>query len=318
MTTDRAGSSLGATGAVSVWAAAGLVWLLFCAQALVRWFADDAAFGPAPILGPDVYDGWQITVLRGIEVGSLFVAAATIWVFLVKPWRRTGRVTFDGTLVIGSLSAAVIDPTINYFHYTFAWNAHAWNLGSWLGSFPLHQGPTRYGEGLVWFVPQYLYLGIGLAALGARVVTWRRSRNPLVSNARAYSDAFLVLLLIDVLIEQLFIRLGVYAFPRTWSALTLFDGSQFQFPVYESAFVAAYALGFMAARFSHAEDPGGLSFVERGLLRWQPRLRTPVRVLAACGFCSVWAATSYFIPWSWMSVTADSIVGPPSYMLPGR
>ena len=212
---------------------------------------------------------------------------------------------------------AGIDPLINYFHYTFAWNARAWNLGSWLGSFPMAQGPTHYGEGLAWFVPQYLYLGIGLASIELRIVGALRNRWPGIPDVRAFAVASASIFVLDCVLEQVFIRAGVYAFPRTWSSLTLFAGSPYQFPIYESVFVAAYATGFTVLRSSARDHPSGLSFVERGVERWRPAWRTPVTLLAVIGFCAVWAALAYFLPWSWMSNNPDSLVQVPSYMLPG-
>jgi hypothetical protein len=304
-------------GAVSLWAVAGALWIAFIGQALLRWMASDKLFRPAPINGPDTFDGAALLVLRLIEVISLLIAAGTIWVFLVKPLIATRRLTLDGMIVIGSLLASAIDPLINYFHYTFAWNVHALNMGSWLAFFPLHQGPTRYAEGLAWFIPQYLYLGIGLAAIECRIILALRGRFPGIANVRSFGIAFVAVLGIDIVIEQLFIRTRVYAFPRTWEAFTLFAGTPFQFPVYESVFVAVYAAGFTCLRMSARDDPDGVSFVERGITRWAPRWRTPITLLAVIGFCALWAAVAYFIPWSWMSVHPDSLIVPPSYMSPG-
>lgn len=304
-------------GAVSIWAIAGVAWILFVGQAWTRWVASDTQFGPAPIYGPDRFDGAALVTLRVIEVASLLIAAATIWVFLVKPLIRDRRLTLDGMIVIGSLLASGIDPLINYFHYTFAWNAHAFNLGSWLAFFPLHQGPTRYGEGIVWFVPQYLYLGIGLAAIECRIILALRRRYPGMPNVRSFAIAFAAILCLDIILEQVFIRTEVYAFPRTWEALTLFAGTPYQFPVYESVFVAVYAAGFTVLRMSAHDSADGVPFLHRGIERWTPRLQTPVKLLATIGFCAAWAALAYFIPWSWMSVNPDSIITPPSYMLPG-
>lgn len=293
------------------------MWLVFIGQAWIRWIASDSLFRPAPIAGPDSFDGTALVILRVIEVVSLLIAAGTIWVFLVKPFVVTGRLTLDGKIVIGSLLASGIDPLINYFHYTFAWNAHAVNMGSWLAFFPLHTGPVRYAEGLAWFVPQYLYLGIGLAAIECRIILWLRRRYPEIANIRSFGIAFVSVFAIDIVIEQLFIRTRVYAFPRTWEAFTLFAGTEFQFPVYESLFVGLYAAGFTYLRMSAHDDPDGISFVERGVQRWPPRLRTPMKLLALIGFCAVWAAFAYFLPWSWLSVAPDSFIEVPSYMLPG-
>jgi Spirocyclase AveC-like len=304
-------------GGVTLWAAVGVLWVAFVAQALGGWMANGKEFSPAPIFGPDEFGGTELALLRLIEIGSLCVAATTIWVFLIRPWVRERRLGLDGMIVIGALLASAIDPLINYFHYTFAWNAHALNMGSWLDGFPMAQGSSRYAEGVAWAVPQYLYLGIGLAAIECRIIERLRERNPSISNVRSFAVASALIFLLDVAIEQLFVRTHIYAYPRTWEALTLWPGSEYQFPVYESVFVAIYAVGFTALRMSARDSSDGLSFVERGIHRIRASARTPVRLLAVIGFCAVWAALAYFVPWSWMSNNPDSLVDPPSYMLPG-
>jgi hypothetical protein len=304
-------------GAVTVWAAVGVLWMVFVGQAWGRWLFSDREFRPAPILGPDQFSGTLLVVLRAIEVVSIGIAAATIWVFLIGPVLRERRLRLDGMIVIGGLIAVAIDPLINYFHYTFAWNAHAFNMGSWLAYFPHESGPTHYGEGLAWALPQYLYLGIGFAAIECRIILALRRRFPTISNVRAFGAASLCIFGVDVVIEQLFVRTQVYGYPRTWSELTLFAGTQYQFPIYESIFVAVYAAGFTALRMSAHDDPDGISFVERGAHRLSPRIQLPVRLSAVIGFCGVWAALAYFVPWSWMSVNADSLVRLPSFLQAG-
>jgi multisubunit Na+/H+ antiporter MnhB subunit len=305
-------------GGVSVWAVVGALWLLFIGQALIRWVSSSWAFHPAPILGPDHFSNGLLITLRVIEGFSVVILVLTVWGFLIKPWRREGRIQLDGMIVIGALFASAIDPVINYFHYTFAWNAHAFNEGTWLNFFPNSQGPNRYGEGFVWFVPQYLYLGIGLASIESWLIMRQRERNPNASNVRTFALATLAIFVLDIFIEQLFIRTKVYAFPRGWKLLTLWPGREYQFPINESLSVAAYSLGFTWLRMSARDSPDGLSVIERGIHRIRPRLRTGVRLLAVTGFCAVWAAVAYFIPWSWLSVSANAVNHHvPSYMLPG-
>jgi len=56
---------------------------------------------------------------------------------------------------------------------------------------------------------------------------------------------------------------------------------------------------------------------ERGSERFAVRYRTAVRCLAVVGFTFVVYAFGYFFPWSWMSITPDSVIDVPSYMRPG-
>jgi hypothetical protein len=138
------------TGGVILWALAGAAWIAFAGQAWIRWIASPNLFRPAPILGPDHFSTGLLVTLRVIEGISVVILILTLWFYLIKPWRRDGHLQLDGMIVIGALLASAIDPLINYFHYTFAWNAHALNLGDWLNFFPNSSGPDRYGEGLVW------------------------------------------------------------------------------------------------------------------------------------------------------------------------
>ncbi|QZT60249.1 spirocyclase AveC family protein [Mycolicibacterium austroafricanum] len=151
----------GRTGAVTVWACLGVVWVIFIGQVFVRWMtSDDGSFGPATILGPDEFETWRLIAMRVVEAISIAIMVAMAWVCLVRPWLRYRKIGLDGMLYIAATLAAPIDPLINHFHWTFAWNAHAINLGSWGHLFPLSNAP-HYAEGFVWFVPQYVYLGLG-------------------------------------------------------------------------------------------------------------------------------------------------------------
>ncbi|MCV6979369.1 spirocyclase AveC family protein [Mycolicibacterium pulveris] len=310
----------GRGGAVTVWACLGVLWLVFIGQVFVRWMTStDGSFGPATIPGPDEYDLWRLIAMRVVEGLSIAIMVSMAWYCLVRPWLRHRRIGLDGMLFIAATLAAPIDPLINYFHWTFAWNAHAVNWGSWGHLFPLSSTP-HYAEGFVWFVPQYVYLGLGFAIIECGVILTLRQRFPTISNVKAFGIAGALTFLVDICIEYLFILAEIYAYPRTIQAFTLFAGSQYQFPIYESVFVTAYAMGFTLLRMSAYDDPHGLCFVERGLHRVRPRARFLIRQLALIGFCAFWAAVTYFLPWSWLSVSVDSDVTSllPSYLLPSR
>ncbi|EHN11057.1 hypothetical protein PAI11_20730 [Patulibacter medicamentivorans] len=304
-------------GMIVLWAVIGAAWTAFCVQAGVRWVLSDD-FGPAAFADDQRMPDWSFWAMRTVEILSIALALWMIWIYLLRPLVRSRRLTLDGMIVIGSLLLITIDPMINYFHYTFAWNAQALNLGTWHFTFPLASEDVGvYAEGLAWAGPMYLYLGTGMAALMIRIITWMRRRNPAVSNLRSYGTATLAMLLLDLVLEMALVRSHVYAFPRTIEAFTLFPGSEYQFPVYESLFVALFALGFCALRMSAIESPDGLSFVERGVQRIRPGARTGTRLLAVIGFCFVCGFLSYFATWSWVSNNVDSYNPKvPSYMLP--
>ena len=300
---------------VLVWGAVGLTWLAIALSGWGRWIlSDDFAAAPK---GADVISGAHLFWIRVIDAGSAAAGVALAWFFLLRPAWRERRLTMDGMIFLACAVSFFIDPVINQFKYTFAWNAHVWNRGSWAASVPFHGGPTKFAEGLSWAWAQYLYMGLAAAVLGCWIVRRLRVRRPGISNLSAFTALFALYAVADFFLENLFIRAEVYGYARTWKVFTLFDGSQYQFPLYESVAVAAFATGWTYFRLSWQER--GTPFVAGGLerLRLGPRAGTALLFLSVVGFGAVWVFLSYFAPWSWLSVNADSIARLPSYMLPG-
>jgi hypothetical protein len=238
-----------------------------------------------------------------------------LWLLVVRPLRAHGRLGIDGMLVVGSAFAFFIDPVINQFRSTFAWSAYAVNRGSWAAFIPLHRGSTRFGEGLLWALPQYVYLGAGGGLLGWWIVLRLRRRHPGISNPAALLVTLGIFCVIDAVLENIFIRSDMYSYARGWRAVTLWPGSQYQFPLYNSLFVGLYALGFTYVRLQWHDR--GRTSIDAGLDRVRDSVRTTVQLFAYIGFSAFTAAVAYFIPWSWISVNADAIARLPSYLRAG-
>lgn len=81
--------------------------------------------------------------------------------------------------------------------------------------------------------------------------------------------------------------------------------------------MAAFAVGWTYFRISWRER--GRPFCAGGLARLAVggRTKTTLEFLAVVGFGAAWVFVTYFGPWSWLSVNADSVARLPSYMLPG-
>lgn len=300
---------------VVVWAVVGVGWLAVALTGWGRWILSED-FTPAP-KGVDVISDSHLLWIRVIDVASAAAGVALAWVFLIRPLWRQRRLTMDGMIFLACAVSFFVDPVINQFEYTFAWNAHVWNMGSWSASVPFHGGPTDFAEGLAWAWAQYLYMGVAAAVLGVWIVRRLRSRYRGISNLSAFSALFTLYALADVILENLFIRTEVYSYARTWKVFTIFDGSQYQFPLYEAVAVATFATGWAYFRLSWQER--GLPFIAGGLDRLPlgPRFRSALLFASVVGFGAAWVFISYFGPWSWLSVNADSIAELPSYMLPG-
>ncbi|MCW2856594.1 MAG: hypothetical protein JWR52_2209 [Marmoricola sp.] len=307
------------THGVVVWAVIGLAWVALCVKVLISWVTGPD-FGPAPIVGPDVMATGKIVALRVLEVLSVLVLLASAWRMAWVPWRRDRVIRIEALLIVGGVLGFVADSFLNVYDFLFAFNAHSVNLGAWNGSLPFHRthAPTGYGEALLWGLPMYIYFCCALGAMGLAVRKRARARWPRVSDTVLVTGMWVFFLAFDFVVENAIIRLtDAYSFVRTQGGLTLWAGSQYQFPIYESICVAFVATAFAAIRMSADADEGGASFIERGLIDLPGRTRLAVRTLAAVGYSAVVLIICYHLPFNWLSVGGASLAHLPSYLKPG-
>lgn len=305
-------------GYVGIWAVLGAVLVGLAISIFARWILSGEEFSPAPILGPDEMPTWNLVVLRIEEALSVLEMTALLLFAAILPWRRFGRLGLDAKIALGCLLGSVTDGVLNMHEYLFAWNANSVNLGSWASFVPTaspdHQ--SRYAEALLWGVPMYTYFCIGVAIYGCKWILRWRARG--WSNARCYGTIFGIAMVFDFVMENLVIRLGHgYSFAKTPSVLTINDGSQFQWPLYEMVLVAGLGVLFTHLRMSAVDSPDGLSYVERGFHRLTPALRGPARWLAVMGWCVLTLFVVYHLPFQFFGLNGDSLADLPSYMLPG-
>jgi len=305
--------------AVVVWAMIGLVWLAVCAVALGKWFTSDALFGPVSVPGPDVMPHRSLVGLRAVEVISTGVLGLAIWFLAVRPFRASRRVSVDALLILGGLAAFVMDGWLNLYGFLFAFNANSVNLGVWTAYLPFRHAdaPARYAEALLWGLPMYVYFCSALGAVGSRWLHRLRRRFPTLSFTSLLAILYVGFFAFDFVVENAIIRTSeAYSFVQTERGLTLWPGSQFQFPVYECVLVAFVAMAFTAARYSADVAADGLAFYERGTQHLPAWSRLPVRAVAAVGYCAVVLFVCYHLPFNWISIGGDSIADLPSYLLP--
>lgn len=307
------------TGMVAVWALVGAVAAVIALQAWGRWIFSDE-FAPAPVRGPDVFRQWQLIVLRIVEVSSVSLVAWSAWRYVVKPLWRDRALDLDGRLFVGCFITGATDCILDLHEYIFAWNSHAINMGSWSSFLPFHSSgsSSRYAEGLAWGLPMYIYTLFLVAILGCKVVIFLRKRVPDISNATALIIFWFVYFMLDFVGEVVFIRATqAYIFAKTNGDLTLWGGTLYQFPLYEPFLCATFAVMFAGMRLSALDSDDGVSFIERGFHRFNPRLHGLIRLLAVTGFSVLMLVGIYHIWFNWLSLTGESFAPLPSYFLPG-
>ena len=307
------------SGTVGLWALLGVVSLAIAVQAWVRWVASSTQFASAPLDNSDRYAQWRWVSLRLVEGVSAVVFVWLAWFCVIRPLRRDRRLGIDGKIAIACFLGCITDGVLNMFQYLFAWNAHSINLGSWSGFLPLHSAAAnpRYAEALVWGLPMYVYFCIGVAIAGCWVVRALRGRVPQISNVHALLYVWVAAFAFDFLVENGIIRLTqAYAFHKTAAGVTLWAGSLYQFPLYESVSVATLGTIFTALRLSALDSPDGVSWAERGYQRFRPALQPAVRLVAVIGVSIVTLFVVYHLPFNWLGVTGHSVSHLPSYMRP--
>jgi len=306
-------------GAVGVWALVGLVLATIALTTWIRWVLSGEEFGAVPILGPDEFPTWREVALRVTEVLSIVEMGVLIWFVAIRPLRRDGRLGLDAKITAGCLLGCVSDGFLNGQEYLFAWNQHSVDLGSWSSFLPFaspdHQ--SRYAEALLWGTPMYTYFCIGVGFAGVAVVRRLRARRPDISNAAALSVVFVGACVFDLVMENAIIRLDhAYAFVKTPESITLWAGSQYQFPLYEMLGVAGLGVFFTYLRLSAFDSADGLSWPERGIARLHPGLRGPARWFAVIGASMAALIVIYHVPFQLFGLMGDSLAPLPSYMLP--
>jgi Spirocyclase AveC-like len=295
----------------------GVIVVAIIASTLFEWMTS-SAFRPSPV-GPDTPPPSLLLIIRSFEVIASATSLLFFWYVVVRPWRRAGELTWDGMLTIACLSMWIQDPMCNYFNFTFMYNGHFRNMGSWASFLPGWQSP--HGSNL----PEPLFLtgGVYLWFCTLNVITfsWLLSRLrewwPSASTLAHVPVAFSSLVLLDLTLQLPATRLGLFAYPGAPAALTFWAGEPHQFPIYADLLINGVFLSIGLLRFYR--DDRGYSLVERGIDRL--RVRRPVRklgrTLALIGFCNLSYFIVYFLPYAWVAMAADSFPHYPSYMLSG-
>lgn len=304
-----------APGPLTFWSAFGAVTLTLAVYSWGRWVLSDDFVRAEP--GDDQFRfHWY---LRAFEVFSMTATAAMLWWFVARPWLRTRHVPIDGKILLGMMVAYVVDPTLNLFNHSFAMNAHSLSFGSWAGYLPLFPSPgqERFAEGLLWAQPLYMYFGL-LAAMGGCWVLHRlRAWLPRSSTATHYAVLFVLFMVADCIAEVgLLVYPQMYVFPGVPEHFSLFAGEIYQFPLYQSVFAAVFAS--MVTWLRDSVDETGRSAVERGVdaLPMSSLRKHLTSYLAVTGFCTA-AALSYFLPYSFATMYADTYIELPSYLETG-
>lgn len=303
---------------VAVWAVIGGALLAFEIVVLARWIlgGDFAPTDP----GADPVSGPMRALIIALQIVIPIAFVIAIWAWVIRPWRREGRLTTDGMLALAGAMIFFWDMCMNYTSVTLLYNSNFVNFGAWAnGAWPGWISPhaNRLPEPIFVCLPGYTALVFSQVMLILFIVRKIKVRRPNLSPLAVWPILFFGLIIIDTIIETILLRMGIYAYPGGIRWLTLYSGETYQLPMTEPVFFAGFGLGAIAA-LSYFRDDRNQTIVERGLdgLRASPAKKQWIKFLAIFGGVHAAFAILYFVPNQFVGVHSGEFPqGYPSYMI---
>lgn len=300
-----------------LWPTLGAASLLLACYSLGRWLAGGVSSVPP---GDDPMPAAQLVLMHTLEWIQFAAFLAIVGWVVIKPLIQRRPLGFDGLFVIAAFLLNFWDVMDNYWTFSFQYNAHHLNVGSWGGYIPGWQSPQPE----LWAVPIGFVFGAYTWAFylavrsGCALLTYVQNRHPNWGPLRAFGLVFVSNMFIEAISENVYLRIGAIANIRPYEALTLWDGTQFAWPVYNPILFALVWTALTAFRWYRDKD--GLTFVERGLpaARTGQRPSTILRFFAIFAFLEVTYLLLYFLPWNLFAAmrTAPPNVFPSYFPVP--
>lgn len=281
-----------------VWLAVlGALVLALQASIFLRWIVSDD-FRPADA-GTDPVPTSTLIAVRVFEVGGVLLAVVMIW-WAWKTSRHEGRLSIEAVLILAWVGTYWQDPGISWGRPGFFYNAHFVNMSSWTGYLPGAINPTasRLPEPLLCMPTAYIYGGLLATMFVASVMRRTKKRFPGIPVAGLIAVGVLSAILLDLIVELVCIRLGLYVYPTTIHQLSLLGGTRWQFPVYESVFWGS--VWAAAGTVYYFRDDKGRTILDRGIDRVHGVIwRSAIRVLAVLAFLNiVYAVYNVLMIWT--------------------
>jgi Spirocyclase AveC-like len=250
---------------------------------------------------------WYVTMIRSWEVFALIVTLAILWYFVIRPKIKTGRFTFDGLFFLGCAAICFQEPWINWTSLQFLYSTTSINFGSFTGHIPGWSSPNSQLVPLsLWALSAYFWL-VGIPAYcGSRFMGWLRVRDPQIGSWRMVAYAYLAFCVFDLILESFITRTQLFSYGSVVPELSLWAGTDHQFPLYETASWAGTYTVLASLHFFR--DDQGRSLPERGIasLRIRSgRLQTFARYLAIMGVCQLAILFTYNIPYVYWGQHAE-------------
>lgn len=248
---------------VVLWAGVGLfawaleIWIFW------QWYANgDMKRVPA---GPTPVPAWMDMVQTANTIFWAMAIVATMVFFVIRPWIKNGKATFDGLLILSFLAIWWQDALPNYNNLPFNYNSAMFNLGSWSCHIPGWQSPggCLLAEPLAWDLSFYIVLTALAIIFGSRWMQYLKTRNPQISTAKLFLNYFIAIAVGDFVTEMAWVAMGLYHYGGMPDHLSILVDTRFKFPVFEPILIGLCFCGFVS--FHYFRNDKGETLAERGL-----------------------------------------------------
>jgi hypothetical protein len=269
----------------TLWAAFGAAMLAVALYVWISWIV--GPYFKQVDAGPSDPPGWMKVVLVGGQIVMPLIAAVIVYILLIRPWRRTGRITRDGILVICFGLTWWQEPFSDYFNHWLSYNSYLVNWGSWAQELPGWSSNVEPGHTVVVPVlitgPMYMSLFVLIAISGAWSMGWLKRRWPSLTNVQLVLVMIVLGTIVDALSETFyFLPLGFWEYPGGIGP-AFFPDSYAKMPLLNALVAGVFWTSMAALRyFTNDHDE---TVPESGLhrLRGSDRRRSWIRFFALLG-----------------------------------
>jgi hypothetical protein len=278
------------------WAGIGAAMLALIGYTMIHWVAS----GDAHSIGTGVtpVPTWMKWSVKIQEIGYGIGAVLFLYFMAIRPWRRAGQFTFDALFVLAFVTVIWLDPGPSYFALYHDYNSYFFNLGGWAASIPGWQTPNgqHIAQPIIWDLGAYLCTFCAGVFIANALMHRAKARWPRLGNVGLVLGSFVLFFLLDLIAELAWIHTGAYQYGSTISGLTISSGHWYQFPIYESLWVAVLWTMWSSVRYFRNDQ--GQTLIERGIdeVRVSARTKTALRFVALVGVLNVIYLAGYILP----------------------